>query len=99
MFRQLFDPDSSTYTYLLSDDDTHEAVLIDPVLEQAGRDLALLREHGLTLRWTLETHVHADHVTGAQAIKQAAGAPAQTAVSRECMIGVGILVYGHQRIG
>jgi glyoxylase-like metal-dependent hydrolase (beta-lactamase superfamily II)/rhodanese-related sulfurtransferase len=82
MFRQLFDPESSTYTYLLADDATHQAVIIDPVLEQTARDLKLLRDHGLKLVFTLETHVHADHVTGANALKQATGA--KTAVSRDC---------------
>ncbi len=62
-FRQLFDPASSTYTYLVASDG--QALLIDPVFEQASRDQALLRELGLTLLATLETHVHADHVTGA----------------------------------
>lgn len=62
-FRQLFDPASSTYTYLLASDG--QALLIDPVFEQVSRDQALLRELGLTLMATLETHVHADHVTGA----------------------------------
>ena len=65
LFRQLFDPQSSTYTYLLADAATREAVLIDPVFEQARRDAALVEELGLKLLWTLETHVHADHVTGA----------------------------------
>lgn len=63
VFRQLFDPASSTYTYLLSD--AGRAVLVDPVFEQVRRDEALVHELGLTLEWTLETHVHADHVTGA----------------------------------
>lgn len=81
-FKQLFDPASFTYTYLIADDATHAAVLIDPVLEQVERDVRLLREHGLTLRYTLETHVHADHITGALAIKQATGA--QTAVAQDC---------------
>ncbi|WP_016832880.1 efflux RND transporter permease subunit [Herbaspirillum lusitanum] len=63
IFRQLFDPASCTYTYLLGDRD--EALLIDPVFEQAPRDLALLDELGLKLLATLDTHVHADHVTGA----------------------------------
>jgi len=65
IFRQLFDPQSSTYSYLLGDPRSREAVLIDPVFEQARRDRALVGELGLKLVYTLETHVHADHVTGA----------------------------------
>src|SRR3982751_269244 len=65
IFRQLFDQQSCTYTYLLADERSREALLIDPVFEQARRDAALVEELGLKLRWTLETHVHADHVTGA----------------------------------
>ncbi len=71
IFRQLFDPASSTYTYLLADGG--EAVLIDPVFEQARRDAALIRELGLKLVWTLETHIHADHVTGGWLLKQRLG--------------------------
>ena len=73
IFRQLFDPPSSTYTYLLADSATHEAVLIDPVFEHVERDCALIRELGLTLLVTLETHLHADHVTGAAALKARLG--------------------------
>jgi glyoxylase-like metal-dependent hydrolase (beta-lactamase superfamily II)/rhodanese-related sulfurtransferase len=69
IFRQLFDQQSSTYTYLLADEASREAVLIDPVYEQARRDAALIEELGLKLGWTLETHVHADHVTGAWLLK------------------------------
>jgi len=69
IFRQLFDPQSSTYSYLLGDGAGGEAVLIDPLYEQAPRDSALVRELGLKLQCTLETHVHADHVTGASALK------------------------------
>jgi glyoxylase-like metal-dependent hydrolase (beta-lactamase superfamily II)/rhodanese-related sulfurtransferase len=71
IFRQLFDPTSSTYTYLLGD--SGQALLIDPVFEHAARDQALLRELGLQLVATLDTHVHADHVTGAWHLKQRCG--------------------------
>lgn len=70
IFRQFFDPQSSTYSYLLADGPGGEAVLIDPVFEQARRDAALIRELGLRLGVTLETHVHADHVTGAWLLKE-----------------------------
>ena len=73
LFRQLFDPTSSTYTYLLGCSVTREAVLIDPVFEQVRRDAALIAELGLNLKWSLETHVHADHVTGAWLLKQCEG--------------------------
>ena len=73
IFRQLFDPQSSTYTYLLGDARRGEAVLIDPVFEQQRRDVALLRELGLTLKATLETHVHADHVSGGWMLKRQTG--------------------------
>ena len=73
IFRQLFDPTSSTYTYLLGDKASGEAVLIDPVFEQVRRDAALIGELGFKLVWSLETHVHADHVTGAWLMKQKLG--------------------------
>ncbi|HIA01679.1 MAG TPA: MBL fold metallo-hydrolase [Myxococcales bacterium] len=71
--RQLFDPESSTYSYLLADEQTGKAVLIDPVLEQVDRDLTLISELGFSLEYTLETHVHADHVTGAGVIRERVG--------------------------
>ncbi len=80
IFRQLFDCDTSTYTYLLADPDTREAVLIDPVLEQVDRDATLLEQLGLSLRYTLETHVHADHVTGGARLKERLGS--RTVVSK-----------------
>jgi sulfur dioxygenase len=73
IFRQLADATSSTYTYLLGCPATREAVLIDPVFEQARRDAALLRELGLALVATLDTHVHADHVTAAWLHQQRCG--------------------------
>jgi sulfur dioxygenase len=76
IFRQLFDPETSTYTYLLADDATREALLIDPVREQVARDSSLVNELGLTLRFTLETHVHADHITGASLLREQLGSRA-----------------------
>jgi sulfur dioxygenase len=73
LFRQLFDPVSSTYTYLLADEVTRCGLLIDTVFEQFDRDRALVRELGVTLTHTLETHVHADHVTAAWRFRQALG--------------------------
>lgn len=70
--RQLFDRESSTYSYLVFD--RGEAVLIDPVREQIDRDLELVRELGLRLTHVIETHVHADHVTAAGAIRERTGA-------------------------
>ena len=74
IFRQLFDAESSTYTYLLADPATREAVLIDAVREQVDRDLGLLVELDLELVYVLDTHVHADHVTGAGALRDRTGA-------------------------
>jgi len=73
IFRQLFDPQSSTYTYLIAESASREALLIDPVFEQARRDATLIQELGLRLKYTLETHVHADHVTGAWLLKEKLG--------------------------
>jgi sulfur dioxygenase len=73
IFRQLFEPESSSYTYLLACPDTRRALLIDPVLETVERDLATLQELGLTLAWTVDTHIHADHVTGAARLRSLTG--------------------------
>ncbi len=73
LFRQLFDPETATYTYLIADPDTREAVLVDPVLEQFDRDRQLLQELELKLQYTLETHVHADHITSASKLREALG--------------------------
>ena len=73
VFRQLFDPASSTYTYLLADGRSGAAVIIDPVFEQVRRDAALIEELGLRLNYSLETHIHADHVTGAWMLKRRTG--------------------------
>jgi sulfur dioxygenase len=68
--RQLFDPESSAYSYLVWDKDSREAALIDPVQDQVKRDISLIRELNLKLKYTLETHVHADHVTGSGTLRQ-----------------------------
>ncbi|XP_029437511.1 persulfide dioxygenase ETHE1, mitochondrial-like [Rhinatrema bivittatum] len=67
---QLFEQKSSTYSYLLADAETKEAVIIDPVLETVERDVRLIRELGLTLLYAANTHVHADHVTGSGRLKE-----------------------------
>lgn len=74
IFRQLLDPVSSTYTYLLGCGESREAVVIDSVFERHARDEGLIRELGLRVRYVLDTHVHADHVTGAWLMKLAFGA-------------------------
>ena len=72
--RQFFDPKSSTYTYLLWDDKTRKAALIDPVFEQISRDSKTIYELGLDLKFLLETHIHADHITGSGKLRQRFGA-------------------------
>ena len=70
IFRQLFDLQSSTYTYLVGDSASRECLLIDPVFEQVMRDHAMIKEMDLKLVATVETHVHADHVTGAWLLRE-----------------------------
>ncbi len=79
---QLFDPASSTYTYLLFDPQTRDALIIDPVDDQLERDLAMIQEHQLKLRWALETHTHADHITSAAQLAEHTGA--MTAAPAAC---------------
>ncbi len=73
IFRQLFEPESSTYTYLFGCPETGEAVLLDPVLETFDRDTATLASLGLRLACVVETHIHADHVTSACRLRAATG--------------------------
>ena len=74
--RQLFDAETSTYTYLVWDEQTREAALIDTVDSQVERDLQLVEELGLSLKYTLETHIHADHITASGDIRQRLGTQA-----------------------
>ncbi|MBN20291.1 MAG: Zn-dependent hydrolase [Bdellovibrionaceae bacterium] len=74
IFKQLFDEQSSTYTYLLGNEKTGNCVIIDPVLECFDRDLALLHQYQWSLQWVLETHIHADHITSASRLKKETGA-------------------------
>ncbi|MEJ2590917.1 MAG: MBL fold metallo-hydrolase [Candidatus Thiodiazotropha sp.] len=81
--RQLFDRNSSTYTYLVWDETTREAAIIDSVKEQIERDIQLIRELDLSLKYALETHVHADHITASGLLRERLG----------CKVGV------HNRVG
>lgn len=101
---QLFDPASSTYTYILVDEASREALIIDPVDEQLQRDLQVLREQGLKLVWAIETHAHADHITSAGLLAEHAGA--RTAAPEACQIGTAsvqlsdgqVLTFGGQQL-
>jgi glyoxylase-like metal-dependent hydrolase (beta-lactamase superfamily II) len=73
IFRQLFEPVSSAYTYLVGCEETKQALLIDPVVSVWERDLAVVRSLGLRLAYTVDTHIHADHITAAQRLKKEAG--------------------------
>ncbi|MBT3186295.1 MAG: MBL fold metallo-hydrolase [Candidatus Thioglobus sp.] len=70
IFKPLFEKESSTYTYLLADSNTKEAIIIDAVDETQQRDIGLIEELGLNLKYIIETHVHADHITSSCPLKQ-----------------------------
>ncbi|CAH1774136.1 unnamed protein product, partial [Owenia fusiformis] len=80
IFRQLFDRESCTYTYLLADGGTKEAIVIDPVIEMVDRDIEQLEGLGLKLLYAINTHVHADHVTGSGMLKKKTGC--KTAIAK-----------------
>jgi len=91
IFKQLFETDSSTFTYLIADRDSGVAILIDPVRETVERDLQVLKDMNLTLTATLETHVHADHLTGARLLKAKTGCKiAYPAMVQSSCIDIGI---------
>ena len=92
IFRQLFEPLSSTCTYLIGCQDTGLALLIDPVVNSVDRDLAEIQRLGLTLAFTLDTHIHADHITGALHLKQRVSSRiASPAIDRLPCTDVGIV--------
>ncbi len=89
---QLFDEASSTYTYVLFDEQTRDALIIDPVDAQLDRDLGVLRQYGLKLVWTVETHAHADHITSAGLLAEHTGA--RTAAPEGCGITTAAVQMG-----
>ena len=92
IFRQLFEPLSSTYTYLLGCEDTKQAVLVDPVVNSIDRDLQEIDRLGLRLACSLDTHIHADHITAALHLKQRVGSKiAAPAVDRLPCVDIGIV--------
>jgi len=96
--RQLFEKTSSTYTYLLIDEESKECVLIDPVLECAERDAQLITELGLTCKFALNTHVHADHITGTGALKALLAPPPQSVISSASTAAADVLIQDYSVI-
>lgn len=104
MFKQLYDESSSTLTYLISDDETKEALLIDPVISHLEEYMAMLEANDYTLKYALETHVHADHITASGLLRERLNVA--TAVSQLCGASTAdiqlndgdILVLGKQKI-
>jgi sulfur dioxygenase len=103
LFKQLFDKDTSTYTYILADSDTREAVIIDPVIEYVNRDLALISELGLELIYTLDTHIHADHITGSGEVRRQTNALSGVSILAkvdciDCQLSHGDLIHFGQYV-
>lgn len=96
IFRQLFEPLSSTYTYLLGCEDTGGALLIDPVYSTWERDLRAVQSLGLHLAYTVETHVHADHITGARRLKEEVGSAIAYPARSGCTCADVALEEGHE---
>lgn len=84
LFHQLFEAESSTYTYLLADPKSKEAILIDPVIDTIERDIKLIQEYGFSLKFVCDTHVHADHITAADELRKRLGS--RTCVSRHASL-------------
>lgn len=84
IFKQLYEELSSTYTYLLACEDTGQAVLIDPVYPTVERDLGIIKALGLKLIYSIDTHIHADHITSAKRLKELSGSQIIYPVTSEC---------------
>ena len=84
IFYQLYEHESSTYTYIIADSKSKEAAIIDSVIETIDRDLNLIEELGLKLKYVLDTHVHADHITASGEIRKRTGA--KTALSKDAKV-------------
>ncbi|WKA12963.1 hypothetical protein VitviT2T_030304 [Vitis vinifera] len=99
LFRQLFEKESSTYTYLLADVSHPDkpALLIDPVDRTVDRDLSLVKDLGLKLIYAINTHVHADHITGTGLIKTKAPA-VKSIISKASNSKADILVQSGDKI-
>ena len=104
MFKQMFDAESSTLTYLIVDEVTREALLIDPVASHVDEYIALIKALNCLLKYSIETHVHADHITASGILREKLNI--QTAVSELCGAATAdiqlkegdVLIVGHQTI-
>jgi sulfur dioxygenase len=100
IFKQFFEPDTSTFTYLLGCEETGQAVLIDTVESQINKYLQALNDLKLKLIYTLETHVHADHVTGADALRKKLGSKSVVHRDAGAMCGDLLVTDGiHLKVG
>jgi len=82
MFKQMFDEESFTYTYMLADENTREAVIIDPVASHIEDYITYVAENNLHLNYALETHVHADHITASGMLRERLNI--KTGVGKHC---------------
>lgn len=85
LFRQMFESESCTFTYLLADMKTKEGIIIDTVAEKHERDLKIIEELGIKLKYVIDTHVHADHVTGAGLLRDKTGA--KSVIGKNASVG------------
>lgn len=100
LFRQLFEPDSCTYSYLIACAETGECAIIDPVIDTVDRDLSVLQAHDLKLTYTIDTHIHADHLSGARRLKAMTGAKiAYPAIDELACVDIGLQEGQVFRIG